>query len=521
MRLLTLFCLLTLATAGAALAFAPTAITFQGQVTENGGGNVPDGNHSLTFRVYNVANGGAPLYATTENVNVQGGIFSVVLPIALSFDEAYWIGVQYEAEAEMTPRVPFTSAPYAMNVDEDAAVTSLNGNTGAVNLIAGANVSITPSGNNFIIAATGAVTDNDWNVSGADMSSIPAGNVGIGVANPESKLQVGGDIVAGMPGQYNFLRAYNNNGFQSTFGGDFFDEGGEWQMRDEGGFAFAGLQPDFDSTGGFLWVNNGTFGYALEVDGNFNGTGSPRISMVGNNSSVVFDLEETEDSAVWLPTSSVSAAEILDEPGLAAINAHSSSSFPVQDAYTVVTSRSITAPTDGFLLAMCSLEIDLRHQGPSASYVTAGLSLSPNTVDSNQDLTYYVPGGGAEGIYLNPSTPSNVYPVTAGSHTVYLNARKVGTTSSFIWDVQLNLVFIPTSYGSVTFAGDVDQGDQETNQSVSSPLTSGDIMDEQRLSAQANEQRMQSELDQMRAELDALKQEMAGARNGDPNVSSR
>ena len=197
MRLVTLICLLSLVTFGSALAFAPTAITFQGQVTENGGGNVPDGNHSLTFRVYNVANGGAPLYATTEGVDVLGGIFSVVLPIGLPFDEAYWIGVQYEAEAEMTPRVPFTSAPYAMNVHENAAVTSLNGNTGAVNLIAGANVSIVPSGNNFIIAATGAVTDDDWDVVGTDMTAIPIGNVGIGVPVPETKLQVAGDVTAG------------------------------------------------------------------------------------------------------------------------------------------------------------------------------------------------------------------------------------------------------------------------------------------------------------------------------------
>ena len=39
--------------------------------------------------------------------------------------------------------------------------------------------------------------------------------------------------------------------------------------------------------------------------------------------------------------------------------------------------------------------------------------------------------------------------------------------------------------------------------------------------AQANEARMQRELDQMRADLDALKQELATGRNGDPNVSAR
>jgi len=512
---------LALAAAGSALAFAPTAITFQGQVTENGGGNVPDGNHSLTFRVYNVANGGAPLYATTEGVDVMGGIFSVVLPIGLPFDEAYWIGVQYEAEAEMTPRVPFTSAPYAMNVDENAAVTSLNGNTGAVNLIAGANVSIVPSGNNFIIAATGAVTDADWNVAGDDMTAIPIGNVGIGEPAPETKLQVAGDVTAGTGAAASYFMAHNGFGSKSTFGGNYFGQGGEWQMLDENGATYGGMQPDSHGTGGFFWVYNGNFGPAFQVDGDYNGTGSPLITMTGNNSSVAFNLEETGNLAGQLPHSSVSAAEILDEPGLASINAHGGSSFSVPDAYGVVTSRSITAPTDGYLLVMCSLEIDLRHEGSGASFVTAGLSLSPSAVDNNQDLSFYIPGSAVNGIYLTPSTPTNVYPVSAGSHTVYLNARKVGTTTSFIWDVQMNLVFIPTNYGLVTLAGDVDQGDQETNQSVSRPLSSGDIANEQRTSAQANEQRMQRELDLMRADFEALKLEVESSRNGDPNTSSR
>ena len=521
MRLVTFICLLSLVTFGSALAFAPTAITFQGQVTENGGGNVPDGNHSLTFRVYNVANGGAPLYATTEGVDVQGGIFSVVLPIGLPFDEAYWIGVQYEAEAEMTPRVPFTSAPYAMNVDENAAVTSLNGNTGAVNLIAGANVSIVPSGNNFIIAATGAVTDNDWNVVGNDMTAIPIGKVGIGAPVPETKLQVAGDVTAGTTAQASFFLAHNGTGSTSIFGGDYLNEGGEWRMRQETGNVYGGMQPDYNGDGGFFWVYNGNFGHAFQVDGDYSGAGDPRITMSGNTSSVMFDFESTEDLAVQLPTSSISAEEMLNEPGLASINDHAYSAYPVPDVYGVVTSRSITAPTDGFLLVMCSLEIDLRHEGTNASYITAGLSLSPNTVDSNQDLSYFIPGGAANGTYLNPSTPTAVYPVSAGSHTVYLNARKTGTTASYIWDVQLNLVFIPTNYGAVALASEVDQGDQETNQSVSRPLSSGDIASEQRASAQANEQRMQRELDQMRADFEALKREVESSRNGDPNTSSR
>ncbi len=519
MRLLTFLFLFVLAMTGTAFAFAPSEITFQGQVVENGGGNVPDGNHVITFRFYNVAVGGSPLSSTSMGANVQGGIFSVVLPVALPFDEAYWIGVQYEAEAEMSPRVPFTSVPYAMNVSDEAAVTTLNGNTGTVNLIAGTNVSITPSGNNFIIAATGGVADSDWLVSGLNMTSIPTGNVGIGVNNPESKLQVGGNLTVGTPTQANSFYAHNGSNFsQSQFGGDFEGQGGQWLVKDENGLAFSGLQPDFDGDGGFHWVRNGLLGYAFLVDGSYNADGSPRITMTGTQSAVIYDLGESGDLSARMPNNSISAPEILDEPGIAAINDHGESSYVVEDSYAVVTSRSISVPVSGYLLAMCSMEIDLRHEGLSASYVTAGLSLSPGEVDNNQDLSFYLPGAAATGTYLNPSTPSAVYPVSAGSHTVYVNARKIGTTTSYIWDCQLNLIFIPTNYGAVSLVTGMDKGGQETNRNVSRSLSSGDIANEQGVSAQANDQRIQKEIASMRSELDALKEEMA---KGNTNLAPR
>jgi hypothetical protein len=414
-----------------------------------------------------------------------------------------------------------TSAPFSLGVSEDAAVTALNGRTGEIQLLAGTNVTITPVAAGFVISATGAVSDNDWTVVGNDMHSTPSGNVGIGQTSPASKLHVGGDATLGASGAPGSLFAYNSGtSLPSLFGGTYSNEGSQMAIRDEEGNTYMGAQPDIDDTGGFFWVQNGNFGSAFQIDGNYLGTGDPRITMFGSGSSAVFNLGESENGAVQLPGSSVSAIEILDEPGLASLNAHGTSSYPVEDSYAVVTSRTISAPTDGFILAMCSLEIDLRHEATGSSYVTAGLSLSPNTVDNNQDLSYYLPANAANGIYLVPSTPTAVYPVSAGNHTVYLNARKVGTSASYIWDTQLNLVFIPTAYGSVALAAGSDGGDQLNNSSQSPALTSGDIAAEQRASIQANDDRVARELADLRAQIQALQQEMS-VRNGDPGVTAR
>lgn len=151
----------------------PQTINFQGVLKDASGNIVPNGDYNLTFKIYNVETGGTALWTETKLVNVVDGIFSTQLgsvsAISLPFDAAYWVGITVGSGSELTPRIAFTSVPYsrmslnipdnsltAMKIQSGQVVKSLNGLKDNINLVAGSNVTITPSGNDLTISATGS-----------------------------------------------------------------------------------------------------------------------------------------------------------------------------------------------------------------------------------------------------------------------------------------------------------------------------------------------------------------------------
>jgi hypothetical protein len=96
----------------------PSTLSYQGVLQDGAGNPVPDGNYSLTFRIYNIATGGTALWAENQTLAVQDGILNAVLgnttTLNLPFNVKYWLGISVAAEAELTPRVELTASPYAM-----------------------------------------------------------------------------------------------------------------------------------------------------------------------------------------------------------------------------------------------------------------------------------------------------------------------------------------------------------------------------------------------------------------------
>lgn len=108
-------------------------ISFQGKLANTDGTNVADATYSIRFRIYTdpSADGANSCAAnsckweeTQGTVSVSGGLFQVnlgsvtSLPASVDFNtSALYLGVKVGSDAEMTPRIQLTAAPYAFNSD--------------------------------------------------------------------------------------------------------------------------------------------------------------------------------------------------------------------------------------------------------------------------------------------------------------------------------------------------------------------------------------------------------------------
>jgi len=97
----------------------PTTLPFQGRLVKQIGGNV-NGVEKLTFRLYTLPTGGAPVWTEVEPaVSVTNGLFKTelgsvtALPVELLDGRTVYLGVQVGNDPEMVPRLVLTSQAYA------------------------------------------------------------------------------------------------------------------------------------------------------------------------------------------------------------------------------------------------------------------------------------------------------------------------------------------------------------------------------------------------------------------------
>lgn len=179
LSLLTLMGFLSVNIFGQAI---PKQINYQG-VLKDASGNLINGDQAITFKIYNEPTGGTALWTEIQVISVTDGLFSAHLGSVTSiagvpFNRDHFLGITIGTGAELTPRTMLTPSPYSfMSMDvmdeaittakiHDGAVTgdkigssqvvkSLNGIKDDVTLVAGTNITLTPSGNNLTINAAG------------------------------------------------------------------------------------------------------------------------------------------------------------------------------------------------------------------------------------------------------------------------------------------------------------------------------------------------------------------------------
>jgi hypothetical protein len=142
----------------------PHQINYQGYLTDGYDNAITD-TLEMTLRIYDTSLGGTELWSETQSsVSVVDGLFNVLLgsvneiPSSVFSNSACWLQIEIEGEI-LSPRKQIASVGYAFRADTA----------------------------DFAVAAS---TDNDWQVVGNDMYSIPTGNVGIGTDEPQTTLDI-------------------------------------------------------------------------------------------------------------------------------------------------------------------------------------------------------------------------------------------------------------------------------------------------------------------------------------------
>jgi len=105
-----------LVSAGSALGSVPEKINYQGRLTDTAGLPLA-GSHSLTFRLYEVAEGGTALWSETKIATADSsGVFSTLLgsvsPLEIDFVAPCWLEIEVDGQA-LSPRREIASVPFA------------------------------------------------------------------------------------------------------------------------------------------------------------------------------------------------------------------------------------------------------------------------------------------------------------------------------------------------------------------------------------------------------------------------
>ncbi len=269
-----------------------TAFTYQGRFIDAAMPQPTNGSYAMSFKMFDAAAGGNQVGATIilPAVQVANGVFTVSLDYtSASFDGTARFLEVTVGNTVLNPRQEITSAPYAITaqralratdslnlggIPADQYVTgqvvrSVNNLSDNVLLAAGANITITPSGNTLTIAATAGggsginnqtslQTTANFNIDGTGAANIFNAATQFNLGGSRFLSGGGGNVFAGL-----------GSGAATTTGGDNAFVGTNAGMTNTTGFnnSFFGTDAGRNNNG----ASNSFFGRSAGFD---NTTGS-------------------------------------------------------------------------------------------------------------------------------------------------------------------------------------------------------------------------------------------------------
>jgi hypothetical protein len=210
MKKLLIFASILSLTASLAFAAIPTKINYQGVLKDSAGNAINNSALSMVFSIYSGATGGTALWTETRSVSVESGIYNVQLGAVTAipadgtvFDgSTRYLGIKVGTDAEMTPRLPLVSVPYAYaaQIATSAESAAKIGSYSASATGSGSFIPVTSSGklNSSLMPSSGISADYATNltgegnitITGTGPNYIQNGWLGIGTTNPEEPLHI-------------------------------------------------------------------------------------------------------------------------------------------------------------------------------------------------------------------------------------------------------------------------------------------------------------------------------------------
>lgn len=397
----------------AAFAAVPSTIPFQSRLVDASGSPVAPGT-VCQFAIFTTLAGGTAVWGPeTHTVTPVNGVVSLFLgdgdtpdPIDESVFAAgdRFLEVTVGGET-LTPRIRMTTTGYAFRAESVTA--------GAITSTALANNSV-----NGAKVADNSLTSADLATNSVTASEIASGAVG----NAElANAAVSSAKIAN--------NAINTNHIAS----DTINAGD-----------IAG-----NAVGASELADNSVDSAAI-VDG------AITAADLGTNSVAAAEIASGAVGASELAANAVNDAKILDEPGAAYRVDTNDDAITAVEA---VSSRQITLPTSGFVIAIGSATAETNHNPLIPSIVELSINTTATAHNDGSKVTWLVPIGDTAGIHRVPMSTTRVLSLGSGSHTISLNASAPSGVDLETTDARISLIFVPTSYGTIsseTLSGPVE-----------------------------------------------------------------
>lgn len=475
-----------------------TAFRYQGRLTDGGApANLP----RVDFRVeaWDAATGGNLIgTSVVQSVVVVDGLVQFDVDFgSLFLGQEVWLEISFNAGKgvqTLLPRQPVRATPYAL-YSEDAAFAAVAGD---------ADVDLNDA------YQRGETIDQ----TGAPVRIVRS----TGSLFAPATLQLGPSSGDGLGGGAGKLLINGVTGTTlATFGATPVGSA-ELSLRGPNGVPFALLEGDSNTGGGgVLSVRSGATGSGLtnglDVDGNFDGTGSPRMVLRGDGAVTTFAMDLTGNASVVLPSNAIGPFELLNEPGVASLASGGSVTLtPNAATLDVITSWTISCPSAGYVLVMAQCESTVSHQSGTSSAVNYGVSDSPTSVRASQDIEHRIPSTAPTGTFDVPVSVHGVFSVNTGLNTFYFIGDQNGSGYfAAAQDYSLTLVYIPTAYGTIQSSREPGPSDEDAPRY--GPMGGAEIEAERAAAADFDARRVAMELEEMRRRMAEIERQMAAERD--------